>query len=81
MPDALQTSQSINAGRETMPSGSVRGGRGPMDSLPPWAVSAISVAVGLSPGLAILVARPLWRHYNQSWCFLARLPKYRPRNI
>jgi hypothetical protein len=32
-----------------------------MDSLPDWAVSVIAVAVGLSPGLAILSARSIAR--------------------
>jgi len=30
-----------------------------MDSLPDWAASIIAVAVGLSPGLALLIARPM----------------------
>jgi len=32
-----------------------------MDSLPDWAASIIAVAVGLSPGLALLMARPIGR--------------------
>jgi hypothetical protein len=32
-----------------------------MDSLPAWALWPITVAVGLSPGLAILSARPIAR--------------------
>jgi hypothetical protein len=32
-----------------------------MDSLPEWAASVIAVAVGLSPGLAILSARSIAR--------------------
>jgi hypothetical protein len=32
-----------------------------MDNLPDWAVSVIAVAVGLSPGLALLMARPIGR--------------------
>ena len=32
-----------------------------MDNLPDWAVSIIAVAVGLSPGLALLMARPIGR--------------------
>jgi hypothetical protein len=32
-----------------------------MDSLPDWAVSIIALAVGLSPGLALLSARSIAR--------------------
>jgi hypothetical protein len=32
-----------------------------MDNLPDWALSIIVVAVGLSPGLALLMARPIGR--------------------
>jgi len=32
-----------------------------MDNLPDWAVTIITVAVGLSPGLALLSARPIAR--------------------
>jgi hypothetical protein len=32
-----------------------------MDNLPAWAVSIIAVGVGLSPGLALLMARPIGR--------------------
>jgi hypothetical protein len=32
-----------------------------MDSLPDWAISIIAIAVGLSPGLALLTARPIGR--------------------
>jgi hypothetical protein len=32
-----------------------------MDNLPDWAVSIIAVAVGLSPGLAVLSARSIAR--------------------
>jgi hypothetical protein len=32
-----------------------------MDSLPTWAVSIIAVAIGLSPGIALLAARPIGR--------------------
>ena len=30
-----------------------------MDDLPSWALSIIAVAVGLTPGVAILLARPI----------------------
>jgi hypothetical protein len=30
-----------------------------MDNLPDWALQIIAVAVGLSPGLALLMARPI----------------------
>jgi hypothetical protein len=42
-----------------------------MDSLPSWAVSVIVVAVGLSPRLARLIARPIGR-------FLCRMLVERP---
>jgi hypothetical protein len=42
-----------------------------MDSLPSWAVSVSAVAVGLSPGLALLIARPIGR-------FLRRVLVERP---
>ena len=32
-----------------------------MDNLPPWAVSIAAVAVGVTPGLAPLAARPIAR--------------------
>jgi hypothetical protein len=32
-----------------------------MDSLPTWAVSIIAGAIGLSPGIALLAARPIGR--------------------
>jgi hypothetical protein len=32
-----------------------------MDNLPAWVVSVIAIAVGLSPGLALLMARPIGR--------------------
>jgi hypothetical protein len=32
-----------------------------MGNLPAWAVSVIAVAVGLSPGLVFLMARPIGR--------------------
>jgi hypothetical protein len=42
-----------------------------MDNLPDWAVTIIAIAVGLSPGLAILMARPIGR-------FLRRVLLERP---
>jgi hypothetical protein len=39
-----------------------------MDSLPDWAVSIVTVAVGLSPGLAILSARRIaWLLHRLLW--------------
>jgi hypothetical protein len=32
-----------------------------MDNLPDWAVTIIAIAVGLSPGFALLMARPIGR--------------------
>jgi hypothetical protein len=40
---------------------SVTGGHRAMDNLPEWAVSIIVIAVGLSPGLALVMARPVGR--------------------
>jgi Protein of unknown function (DUF5132) len=37
-----------------------------VDSLPDWAVSAIAIAVGFSPGLAILSGRPIARPVAKS---------------
>jgi hypothetical protein len=42
-----------------------------MDTLPYWAVTIIAIAVGLSPGFAILMARPIGR-------FLRRVLLERP---
>jgi hypothetical protein len=42
-----------------------------MDGLPDWVVTIIAVAVGLSPGLALLMARPIGR-------FLRRVLLERP---
>jgi hypothetical protein len=42
-----------------------------MDSLPAWAASIIAIAVGLSPGLALLMAPPIGR-------FLRRVLLERP---
>jgi hypothetical protein len=42
-----------------------------MDNLPDWAISIIAVAVGLTPGLALLMARPIG-------CFLRRTLSERP---
>jgi hypothetical protein len=42
-----------------------------MDNLPEWAVSIIAIAVGVSPGLALLMARPIGR-------FLRRVLLERP---
>jgi hypothetical protein len=36
-------------------------GTTPLDNLPDWAASIIAVAVGLSPGLALLMAHPIGR--------------------
>jgi hypothetical protein len=37
-----------------------------MDNLPDWAASVIAVAVGLSPGLALLMARPIGRFLRRT---------------
>jgi hypothetical protein len=47
-----------------------------MDSPPDWAVSIIAVAVGLSPGLAILSARSIARVIHRA---LLPPPKRAPR--
>jgi hypothetical protein len=46
--------------RKMAPVSATRGHRA-MHNLPDWAVSIIAVAVGLSPGLALLIARPIGR--------------------
>jgi hypothetical protein len=45
-----------------------------MESLPDWAASIIAVAVGLSPGLALLMARPIGRFLRR---VLLQTPKWR----
>jgi hypothetical protein len=37
-----------------------------MDNLPEWAVSIIAVVVGLSPDLALLMARPIGRFLRRA---------------
>jgi hypothetical protein len=37
-----------------------------MDNLPDWAVSVIAIAVGLSPGLALLMAGPIGRFLRRA---------------
>jgi hypothetical protein len=37
-----------------------------MDNLPDWVVSVIAVVVGLSPGLALLMARPIGRFLRRT---------------
>jgi hypothetical protein len=39
----------------------MRRGDDTVDSLPDWAVSVIAVTVGISPGLALLMAGPIGR--------------------
>ena len=48
-----------------------------MDSLPDWAVSIIAVAAGLSPGLALLMARPIGRFLRR---VLLERPEVAPRS-
>ena len=44
------------------------GGQDAMENLPPWAVTIAAVAVGLSPGLALLSVRPIIRLFcRASW--------------
>jgi hypothetical protein len=38
-----------------------------MDTLPDWAVTIIAIAVGLSPGLALLMARSIARLLHREW--------------
>jgi hypothetical protein len=49
-----------------------------MDSLPDWAVSIIAIAVGLSPGLAILSGRRIaWLLHRALWPRSERAPPTR----
>jgi hypothetical protein len=48
-----------------------------MDNLPDWAVSIIAIAVGLSPGLALLMARPIGRFLR---CVLLERPEVAPQS-
>jgi hypothetical protein len=48
-----------------------------MDSLPDWAGSIIAVAVGLSPGLVLLMARPIGRFLGRT---LLERPEVAPRS-
>jgi hypothetical protein len=52
-----------------------------MDNLPTWAVEVAAVAVGLSPGLAILSARSIARLLHlalRSWPKVPANPRLRP---
>jgi hypothetical protein len=48
-----------------------------MDSLPDWAVSTIAIAVGVSPGLALLMARPIGRFLRRT---LLERPEIAPQS-
>ncbi len=48
-----------------------------MDNLPDWAVSIIAVAVGLSPGFALLLARPIGRFLRRT---LLETPETAPQS-
>jgi hypothetical protein len=48
-----------------------------MDNLPAWALQIIAVAVGLSPGLAVLMARPIGRFLRRE---LLERPEVAPRS-
>jgi hypothetical protein len=48
-----------------------------MRNLPDWAVSVTAVAVGLSPGLALLMARPIGRFLRRA---LLERPETAPRS-
>ena len=54
-----------------------RGDHRGMDNLPDWTVSIIAVAVGLSPGLALLMARPIGRFLRRT--LLERRPEAVPQ--
>jgi hypothetical protein len=45
----------------------VKWGHLALDNLPDWAVTIIAIAVGLSPGLALLMARSIARLLHRAW--------------
>jgi hypothetical protein len=47
-----------------------------MDNLPDWAVSIIAIAVGLSPGLLLLTARPIGQFLRRT---LLECPERAPK--
>jgi hypothetical protein len=56
---------------------SVTGDHRAMDHLPDWTVTIIAVAVGLSPGLALLIARPIGRFLRRA---LVERPEVAPQS-